>query len=447
MSVSRVFIANRGEIAVRIVRACRKLGLGCVVGASVVDMDGLAAELADRVVCIGPGPASESYLRRETVVAAALATGCDALHPGYGFLSENPLLAAAAHEHGLAFVGPPAAAIELAGDKLRARAAALEAGLAVVPGRELADLADARRFAEESGYPMLLKAAGGGGGRGIKLVEDPDALRAAFAVAVAEARSAFGDERLYAERYIRSARHVEVQVAADEHGSVLHLGERDCSIQRRYQKLIEEAPAANLAADTRAALRAAAVALTRAIGYRNIGTVEFIVDSDSGQFFFLEVNCRIQVEHAVTEAVTGIDLVAEQFAIADGRPLSIAQHELAVDGHAVEARLSAEDVTNGFAPSPGRLTRFAVPALPGLRVDTHCRDGALIPPYYDSLMAKLIGHGESREEAVGVLLEALEGLEVEGVETNRSLLVSALAHEDFAGGAVTTRWLEEGIAA
>jgi acetyl-CoA carboxylase biotin carboxylase subunit len=447
MSVSRVFIANRGEIAVRIVRACRKLGLECVVGASTVDMDGLAAELADRVVCIGPGPAGESYLRCETVVAAALATGCDALHPGYGFLSENPLLAEAAHQHGLAFVGPPVAAIELAGDKLRARAAALDSGLAVVPGRELVELADARRFADESGYPVLLKAAGGGGGRGIKLVEDPDALAAAFAVAVAEARSAFGDERLYAERYIRSARHVEVQVAADEHGAVIHLGERDCSVQRRYQKVIEESPAPNLAAETRDALRTAAVALARTIGYRNVGTVEFIVDSDSGQFFFLEVNCRIQVEHPVTEAVTGCDLVAEQLGIADGRPLSIAQHELALDGHAVEARLTAEDVTNGFAPSPGRLTRFAVPALPGLRVDTHCRDGALIPPYYDSLMAKLIGHGENREEAIGVLLEALEGLEVEGVETNRSLLARVLAHEDFANGAVTTRWLEEGIAA
>jgi acetyl-CoA carboxylase biotin carboxylase subunit len=447
MSVSRVFIANRGEIAVRIVRACRKLGLECVVGASEVDMDGLAAELADRAVCIGPGPASESYLRVETVVAAALATGCDAVHPGYGFLSENPLLAAAAHEHGLAFVGPPAAAIELAGDKLRARAAALDAGLAVVPGREVPQLADARRFAEESGYPVLLKAAGGGGGRGIKLVEDPAALAGAFAVAGAAARSAFGDQRLYAERYIRSARHVEVQVAADDRGAVIHLGERDCSVQRRYQKVIEESPAPNLAAETREALRAAAVALSRAIGYRNVGTVEFIVDSDSGQFFFLEVNCRIQVEHPVTEAITGCDLVAEQLAIADGRPLSIAQHELTFDGHAVEARLTAEDVANGFAPSPGRLTRFEVPVLPGLRVDTHCRDGALIPPYYDSLMAKLIGHGESRGEAVSVLLEALDGLEVEGVETNRSLLASVLAHEDFANGAVTTRWLEEGIAA
>ena len=447
MSVSRVFIANRGEIAVRIVRACRKLGLGCVVGASEVDMDGLAAELADRAVCIGPGPASESYLRVQTVIAAALATGCDAVHPGYGFLSENPLLAAAADEHGLAFVGPPAAAIELVGDKLRARAAALDAGLAVVPGRELSELADARRFAEESGYPVLLKAAGGGGGRGIKLVEDPDGLAAAFGVAVAEARSAFGDERLYVERSVRCARHVEVQVAADDRGSVIHLGERDCSIQRRYQKLIEESPAPNLAAATREALCAAAVALTRSIGYRNVGTVEFIVDSDSGQFFFLEVNCRIQVEHPVTEAVTGCDLVAEQLAIAAGRPLSIAQHELSFAGHAVEARLTAEDVANGFAPSPGRLTRFELPVLPGLRVDTHCRQGALIPPYYDSLMAKLIGHGENRAEAVSVLLEALDGLEVEGVETNRSLLASVLAHEDFANGAVTTRWLEQGIAA
>jgi acetyl-CoA carboxylase biotin carboxylase subunit len=447
MSVSRVFIANRGEIAVRIVAACRKLQLECVVGASEVDMDGLAARLADRVVCIGPGPASESYLRHGTIVAAALGTGCDALHPGYGFLSENPLLAASAREHGLAFVGPPPEAIELAGDKLRARAAAVEAGLAVVPGRELAELADARRFADESGYPVLLKAAGGGGGRGIKLAADPDMLAAVFGVAVAEARSAFADERLYAERFIRSARHIEVQVAADEHGSVVHLGERDCSVQRRYQKVIEEAPAPNLSADTREALRSAAVTLTRAIGYRNIGTVEFIVDSDSREFFFLEVNCRIQVEHPVTEAVTGCDLVAEQLTIADGRPLSLSQDEVVFEGHAVEARLTAEDVANGFMPSPGRLTRFAVPALPGLRVDTHCHDGTLIPPYYDSLLAKLIGHGENREAAVGVLLQALEGLEVEGVQTNRSLLASVLAHEDFATGAVTTRWLEEAIAA
>ena len=447
MSISRVFIANRGEIAVRIVAACRARGLECVVGASEVDLDGLAARLADRVVCIGPGPAGQSYLQSATIVAAALGTGCDALHPGYGFLSESPLLAVSAREHGLTFVGPPAEAIELAGDKLRARAAAADAGLPVLPGRELAGLADARRFADESGYPVLLKAAGGGGGRGIKLVYDANALATAFGVATAEARSAFADERLYAERYISSARHVEVQVAADEHGSVVHFGERDCSVQRRYQKLIEESPAPFLPADTRDALRAAAVALTRAIGYRNLGTVEFIVDSDSGQFFFLEVNCRIQVEHPVTEVVTGCDLVAEQLALADGLALSVSQDEVRFEGHALEARLTAEDVANGFMPSPGRLTCFAMPEIAGLRVDTHCHDGALIPPYYDSLMAKLIGHGADRDAAIGVVLEALERLEVEGVETNRSLLASVLAHEDFANGSVSTRWLEEAIAA
>jgi acetyl-CoA carboxylase biotin carboxylase subunit len=430
---------------VRIVRACRALGLECVVGASQVDMDGLAAELADRVVCIGPAPASDSYLRPELVVQAALGTGCDAIHPGYGFLAENPRLPALAGDNGIRFIGPPPQAIELAGDKLRAREVAVEAGLPVVPGGEVATLAEAEAFAAESGFPVLLKAAGGGGGRGIKLAHDRDELQRLFSVAVAEARSAFGDERLYVERYVEDARHVEVQVAADEHGSVLHLGERDCSVQRRYQKLIEEAPAPFLAADTRDALTAAGVALARAIGYRNLGTVEFIVDAASGQFFFLEMNCRIQVEHPVTEAVTGRDLVAEQIRIADGEPLSFTQDEVAFDGHAVECRLTAEDVSNGFMPSPGRLTRFAVPELPGLRVDTHCRDGALIPPHYDSLMAKLIGHGADRDEAIEVVHEALERLEAEGVETNRGLLAAVLDHPDFVHGRITTNWLEEAI--
>jgi acetyl-CoA carboxylase, biotin carboxylase subunit len=443
MSIERVFVANRGEIAVRIVGACHKLGLEAVVGASEVDMDGTAARMADRVVCIGPAPASDSYLRHDAIVQAALGTGCDAIHPGYGFLSENPLLANAARENGITFVGPPAEAIELAGDKLRARAEAVAAGLPVVPGRELATLDDARKLADESGYPLLLKAAGGGGGRGIKLAHDGDELAGLFGVAVAEARAAFGDERLYGERFIRAARHVEVQVAADEHRNAIHIGERDCSVQRRYQKLIEEAPAPFLPADTRDALRSEAVALARAIGYRNLGTVEFIVDAERGDFFFLEVNCRIQVEHPVTEAVTGLDLVAEQLEIAAGKPLSVRQEDVRLTGHAVECRLTAEDVSKNFMPSPGTVSRFAVPELPGLRVDTHCHDGALIPPYYDSLMAKLIAHGADREAAVGVMLEALDRLDVEGVETNRSLLASVLAHEDFASGAVTTRWLEE----
>jgi acetyl-CoA carboxylase, biotin carboxylase subunit len=446
MALTRVFIANRGEIAVRIVRACRELGLECVVGASQVDMDGLAAELADRVVCIGPAPAGESYLRPDLVVQAALGTGCDAIHPGYGFLAENPRLSALARENGIRFVGPPPEVIELAGDKLRAREVALEAGLPLVPGREVATLAAAEEFASGSGYPLLLKAAGGGGGRGIKLAHSDEELRALFGVAVAEARSAFDDERLYVERYVADARHVEVQVAADEQGAVVHLGERDCSVQRRYQKLIEEAPAPFLPEPTRDALTAAGVAYARAIGYRNLGTVEFIVDAAGGEFFFLEMNCRIQVEHPVTEAVTGRDLVAEQLRIADGQPLSFTQDELSFEGHAVECRLTAEDVSRGFAPSPGRLTRFAAPEdIGGLRVDTHCRDGALIPPYYDSLMAKLIGHAADREEAIEIVHEALERLEIEGVETNAGLLAAVLDHPDFVHGRITTHWLEEAM--
>jgi len=443
MSLARVFIANRGEIAVRIVAACRAAGLECVVGASEADLDGLAARQADRVVCIGPPPAAESYLKAETIVAAALGTGCDAIHPGYGFLSESPRLAAAAREHGLVFVGPPVEAIELAGDKLAARAAAAAAGLPIVEGRELEGAADARRFAHEHGQPLMLKAVAGGGGRGIKLVHDPGELEGAYALASAEAQAAFGDGRLYAERFVAAARHVEVQVAADEEGAVVHLGERDCSVQRRYQKLIEEAPAPLLPRGTREALRSGAVALARSFGYRNLGTVEFVLDAASGEFFFLEVNCRIQVEHPVTEALTGRDLVREQLAIAGGAPLSFSQEQIGFEGHAIEARLTAEDVANSFMPSPGRLTRFAAPALAGLRVDTHCHDGAVIAPYYDSLMAKLIAHGDDREAATALLIEALEALEVEGVHTNRSLLLDVLSHRDFAQAQITTRWLEQ----
>jgi acetyl-CoA carboxylase biotin carboxylase subunit len=443
MTIRRVFVANRGEIAVRIVRACREVGAEAVVGVSDVDRDGLAARLADRSVCIGPGPANESYLRPETIVQAALGTGCDAIHPGYGFLSENPRLATVAREEGLAFVGPPAEVIELAGDKLRARAEAEEAGLPLVPGGEVATLEAARRFADDSGYPVLLKAAGGGGGRGIKLAHDAEELAALFGVAVAEAESTFGDARLYVERFVAAARHVEVQVAADEHGVVVHLGERDCSVQRRYQKVIEEAPAPSLTTEQRDALTGAAVVFAGAIGYVNLGTVEFMVDVGTDEFFFLECNCRIQVEHPVTEEVTGRDLVAEQLRIAAGEPLGFAQDDVTFDGHAVEARLTAEDVQHDFRPSPGRLSRFGVPEVENLRVDTHCADGTLIPPYYDSLLAKLIGRGSDRASAVGVLSEALEGLDVEGVHTNRTLLRGVLAHEDFTRGDVTTRWLEE----
>jgi acetyl-CoA carboxylase, biotin carboxylase subunit len=443
--IKRVFVANRGEIALRIVTACQELGLETVVGFSEADRGGLAARRADQAVCIGPAPAAQSYLRDDLVVQAALGTGCDAIHPGYGFLSESPKLAVRAQENGLTFIGPPPEVIELSGDKLRAREEAAQAGVPVLPGEEVASTSEAREVAEHIGYPVLVKAAGGGGGRGIKLASDPEELDALLTLARSEAGAAFGDDRVYLERFIPAARHVEVQIAADEHGAVVHLGERDCSVQRRYQKVIEEAPAPGLEPSARDAIRNDAVTFARAIGYRNLGTVEFVLDAVTGQPYFLEINCRIQVEHPVTEAVTGRDLVALQLHIADGDPLGFAQEDVVFDGHAIECRLNAEDVAHGFMPSPGTLSLFYVPELLQLRVDTHLCAGSVIPPYYDSLMAKLIAHAEGRGAAIDVLQEALEDLDVEGVETNRMLLISILGHDDFHRGAVTTDWLERAI--
>ena len=443
--IERVFVANRGEIALRIVKACEELGLETVVGTSDVDRDGLAARRADRAVCIGPAPAAQSYLRDDLVVQAALGTECDTIHPGYGFLSESPKLAARARDNGLIFVGPPPEVIGLSGDKLRAREEAAAAGVPILPGQEVTPGRDARRAAERIGYPLLVKAAGGGGGRGIKLARDADELDALISLARSEASAAFGDQRVYLERFIAAARHVEVQIVADTHGEVVHLGERDCSVQRRYQKVIEEAPAPALDPATRAEIRNHAVRFARAIGYQNVGTVEFVLDSETGDYYFLEINCRIQVEHPVTEAITGRDLVALQLKIADGDPLGFTQEDVVLDGHAVECRLNAEDVAHGFMPSPGTLSLFAVPDWPQLRVDTHLFPGAAIPPYYDSLMAKLIVRASDRDGAIDVLLEALEGVDVEGVETNRTLLISVLGHDDFRRGAVTTDWLERAI--
>ena len=442
----RVFIANRGEIALRVVRACRTLGLECVVGASTVDVEGAAAKAADRVVCIGPGPARDSYLREDTVVAAALGTGCDAIHPGYGFLAESASLASLAREHGLTFVGPPTEAIGLSGDKLAARGVAQRAGVPVLPGAEVAAGADAGAIATRIGYPLLVKAAGGGGGRGIKLARDEVELEALIGLARSEAGAAFADERVYLERLIEAARHVEIQIAGDDHGQIGHLGERDCSVQRRYQKVVEEAPAPALSDRARAALCDAAVTFARAIGYRNLGTVEFVVDRATEAFFFLEVNCRIQVEHPVTEAVTGQDLVAMQLRIAGGEPLRLRQADVRAAGHAIECRLNAEDPARGYMPTPGTLSLFSVPRRPGLRVDTHCAPGTVVPPYYDSLLAKLIAHGDDREQAIEILLDALEDVDVEGVETNRALLIAVLGHPDFRAGAITTDWLSRAMA-
>ena len=446
VSPRRVFVPNRGEIALRIVRACRTLGLECVVGTSDVDRDGPAARSADRAVCLGPGPANASYLRDDIIVHAALGTGCDAIHPGYGFLAESPRLAARAREHGLIFVGPPPEVMELAGDKLRAREEAARAGLPVLPGERVGSSAQAGELAARIGYPVLVKAAGGGGGRGIKLARDDRRLTALLGLASSEAQSAFGDARVYIERYIEAARHIEVQIAADQHRGVIHLGERDCSVQRRYQKVIEEAPAPALPTATRQALCDAAVRFAQAISYRNLGTVEFVVDQSNDRFYFLEMNCRIQVEHPVTEVVTGCDLVAEQLRIAGSAPLSLSQSQVRLEGHAIECRLTAEDPERGFAPSPGTISRFALPSIPGLRVDTHCQDGTVVPPFYDSLLAKLIAHGRDRADAIAILLTALQGAQIEGVQTNRELLARVLANRRFAAGPVQTDWLERSLA-
>ncbi len=441
----RVFIPNRGEIAVRIVNACRGLGLECVVGASEPDMHGLAAHLADRVVCIGPGPASQSYLKVDAIIHAALSTRCDAIHPGYGFLSESPALAERAREHGLTFVGPPTDAIKLAGDKLAARDAAAKAGAPVLPGGEVTSVDEARGLANEIGYPLLVKAAGGGGGRGIKRVHNDDELGDLVSLARSEAGAAFGDDRVYLEKLIDTARHVEVQIAADHHGAVLQFGERDCSVQRRFQKVVEEARAPALSEETRRCLQESAVSFATQIGYRNLGTAEFVIDAVTGDPYFLEMNCRIQVEHPVTEAITYLDLVQMQLRIASGHALQLGQDDVSYHGHAIECRLNAEDPSHGYRPSPGTLTVFAVPERDGVRVDTHCQAGTVVPPYYDSLLAKLIGHGSDREHAIDILIEALEDLDVDGVETNRTLLIGILGHPDFRAGPVTTDWLERSL--
>lgn len=434
----RLFIANRGEIAVRILRTARAEGLEVVLGVSSADRDSLGAMLADRVVVLGPAAARESYLNIPAVVQAALATGCDALHPGYGFLSENRDLALACEGAGITFVGPTPDNLAAVGDKLTARGHAIAAGVPVVPGGTVETLADAQALAERLGFPLLIKAVSGGGGKGMKRVDTPAALPALLDLAMAEAAAAFGDARVYLERYVTVGRHVEVQIIADG-DTVLHAGERDCSVQRRYQKLIEEAPAPHLPPALRAGLHEAAVRFARHIGYRSLGTVEFLVDVPRGEFYFLEMNARIQVEHPVTEAITGLDLIAQQLAIARGEALE--PRDIPQTGHALECRLNAEDAARGFAPSPGRATQVWFPALPGLRVDTHMQPGAMVPPHYDSLVAKLIAHGPTRADAIQTMLTALRLLRLDGIQTNAALHLSILNDPRFQAGGVDTNFL------
>jgi acetyl-CoA carboxylase biotin carboxylase subunit len=438
----RILIANRGEIAVRVLRTCRQLGIESVLAASDADRDSVPARLADSVVRLGPAAPADSYLSVDAVVAAARGAGADAVHPGYGFLSENPRLARACEAAGIVFIGPTAGQLEAAGDKLTARRHATAAGLPVAEGGEVEGAAGAASLAAAIGYPVLVKAVGGGGGRGLRLVERAGDLAGTVEFAIAEAAAAFGDPRVYLERYLPSGRHVEVQLLGDG-DRVIHLGDRDCSVQRRYQKLVEEAPAPLLGDDLRDSIRQAAVDFGRHLRYRGLGTVEFLVEPARGSFYFLEMNARIQVEHPVTEAVTGLDLVAEQIWVAEGNPLRIGQEDVALTGHAIECRVNAEDWTAGFRPSLGTVTAAAFPAGPGIRVDTHVQPGVTVPPWYDSLLAKLIVSGEDRAEALSRLRAALTRCEIGGVATTLGLHAKLTATPQFAAGGVGTTFLEQ----
>lgn len=446
MPINRVLVANRGEIAVRIIRAAQALGIETVQAVSEADRDSAAARLADRTVVIGPAQSKLSYLDPKLLLHAATRTACDALHPGYGFLSERAALATLCREHDITFVGPDPAVIDALGDKLRARAIAAEAGVPLVPGTDsIADVKSAQRAADDIGYPVVMKASAGGGGRGMFIARTPADLAGSFDKASTEALEAFGDGTLYMERFVGNARHVEVQVLGDGTGQVVHFGERDCSTQRRYQKVIEEAPCAIMPEHVRGKLHAAAVNLLSTLKYRNAGTVEFLYDVDHEEVFFIEVNTRIQVEHPVSEQVTGADLVQLQFRVAGGEPVSFDQAGINVNRHSIECRINAEDAAHDFRPSPGRITSWQPPRGAGIRVDSHCSDGYLVPPFYDSMIGKLIVTANDRASAVERLSAALDAFTIDGIVTNLPLLKHIVRHPDFIANEISTRWLEQSV--
>jgi acetyl-CoA carboxylase biotin carboxylase subunit len=444
MSISRIFVANRGEIALRILRTAADMGLETVIGVSEADRDGLPAQMADRAVVLGPAQATRSYLNVDLVLHAAKATGCDALHPGYGFLSEKPELARRCAEEGITFIGPRPETIEAMGDKLSAIAVARAANVSTVPGTDMIDSADkALQAAEDLGYPVVMKASAGGGGKGMFLARSADGLASAFARAAREAEAAFGDGRLYMERFVERARHVEVQVIGDGEGNVIHFGDRDCSVQRRYQKLIEEAAVTAMPAALQDKLRESAVRLCAHARYRGAGTVEFLYDVAREDFYFIEVNSRIQVEHPVTEEITGQDLIRHQILAASGQGLQIAQDAISLEGHALEARINAEDPDRDFAPAPGRLTAWEPPQRPEIRLDSHMRAGDLVPPYYDSMVGKLITRGKTRDDAIEAMLRAIRDFRIEGITTTLPFAARIIDHPDFRENRITTRWLED----
>jgi acetyl-CoA carboxylase biotin carboxylase subunit len=444
MALNRLFIANRGEIAVRILRTAKRLGLETVIGVSEADRESMGAEMADRAVVLGPAPSAKSYLDERLIVHAAKMTGCDALHPGYGFLSEKAKLASLCEEEGIVFVGPRPETIDMLGDKLSARTMALQAGVQTVPGTDhVATIADAKRATEQLGYPVVMKASAGGGGRGMFMARSAEELDISFEHASREAENAFGDSRLYMERFVERARHVEVQIVGDGEGTIVHFGERDCTVQRRYQKLIEEATSTALPIRLRRKLHEAAIRITSFAKYRNAGTVEFLYDVDREDFYFIEVNSRIQVEHPVSEEVTGEDLIARQLNVAAGQGIGLSQADVHFRGHAIECRINAEDPFNNFMPAPGRITAWTPPSGEGIRLDTHARMGYLVPPFYDSMIGKLIAKGRDRSEAIERILKAIRDFRLEGPNTTLPLLSFVATHTDFRENRITTRWLED----
>ncbi len=441
----KILIANRGEIALRIHRACREMGIATVAVHSEADANAMHVKLADESVCIGPPPAGRSYLHVPSIIAAAEVTGAQAIHPGYGFLSENARFAEIVEAHGLTFIGPKAETIRLMGDKITAKQAAVNAGIPVVPGSDgaITDMAEARKVAKSIGFPVLIKAASGGGGRGMKVAESEATLESALQTASSEAKAAFGDGAVYIEKYLGKPRHIEIQVMADEHGNVIHLGERDCSLQRRHQKVLEEAPSVALDAAARAKIGKTVTDAVKAIGYRGAGTVEFLYEN--GEFYFIEMNTRLQVEHPVTEAITGVDLVREQIRVAAGLELGLTQEQVKINGWSIECRINAEN-PNTFTPSPGRVTEFHAPGGLGVRLDSGLYAGYTIPPYYDSMIGKLIVHGRDRNEALMRLKRALGEMVVGGVETTIPLHLALLDEPAFLAGDYHIRWLESWLA-
>jgi acetyl-CoA carboxylase biotin carboxylase subunit len=440
---SKILIANRGEIAVRIIRACRDLGVPAVVAYSEADRESLAVKMADEAICIGPAEARKSYLNQPAVVSAALITGCDAIHPGYGFLSEDAGFAEVCAAHELAFIGPRAEVLDRFASKYAVRRMLAANGLPTVPGSRgiVSDLADALDQAADAGYPVLLKPSAGGGGRGMRLVRSPREMETSLPLARSEAQAAFGDDSIYFEKWIEESRHVEVQVLVDRHGNGIHLGERDCSVQRRHQKIIEEGPSPAMDDAARDRLRDLAIRAVVAAGYESAGTLEFLLDGD-GNFYFIEINCRIQVEHPVTEMLTGIDLITEQMRLAAGDPLTLRQEDVAFRGHAIEFRINAEDPADNFAPQTGVVDELSMPGGPGVRVDTHLYSGYEIPPFYDSLLAKLIVWGETRELALARSRRALAEFDLGGVKTNLPFHRAIIDNAAFVDAQVSTNLLD-----